>query len=620
MAIPTAKKIVPAVPLVPIGTKKHLAPRDATPPSQEKCDELSPSIEQSVEPSPSPEKSVGLSPSSETSVHLITAPDDYVEPQSSSEKHVECQPSVEKPLKLLPSPKGSARLSPPLTSSLHGGAPAFKPGRSQHQVTLMVDANDFIPGQMNHGITPPFDLIKLSDEAEKNTECTDFDVAEKIAAKNCDIVTSIKAIVDGIHYTSDNQTFTLTCDTGVLHKSSQASIGVVAKVVARKKFPNNIQLNVLTGPRLQAIDKVVTWFRDTLGTLLAVVQDVQVSIIRCGEFISGRYLVPDIDFDNFYPIRDFIYKFVQVLPKDCKITWGGSHFHNLGLRKHYHSKAHPAVLEALADQDDKGVLAYSEAIKGDTLKKIASEFVAMKGMKLDAEYTYQQAGPSSCRYSYDHARRSYSQGSSSYSMVTNPYECGHGNGAYEPAVPFEPFHIQFAEIEYVEAGHHGGANLGYVPSYPTSCELQGVPPQQYSMPQFENTGHADYNTLIYATMLPHEEPKAARPPKKGGNRNHSGKEPNHGTQPKGSKSGGKNTSPRKGKGKAKQARGQNRAWMPLGAYPDAVWPTYAESMGFSSGFAYPDNGMGFLGRNWAPAMVGAAWGGNFLPEAQPMNW
>jgi hypothetical protein len=158
----------------------------------------------------------------------------------------------------------------------------------------------------------------------------------------------------------------------------------VDKFVMSKGHAHVIQLNILTGPRLPAICKVVDWFCESLGPYRAMIHHIQVVIVRCGEYMGGSWTVPELDLEHFDPLIHFISGFLQVVPHYAQITWGGSDHHCFNLRKQYFRKALPAAQSAF-ETEEQGIKEFSEAIDGRVLKSIAKHHAQLQGQKLEAQ-------------------------------------------------------------------------------------------------------------------------------------------------------------------------------------------------------------------------------------------
>lgn len=270
--------------------------------------------------------------------------------------------------------KSASSLHSPTKSAskaLNPDAPTFNPSPPKQSATLRPAANDFIPSRTH---SPFEDVAEVSEKMDDmKVTGTDEIMSVDSFSPSFDDFTDLGhgLIEEGVDFAVEDQVVIFTCDTKAIPESSLAN-ALVTKLVASQTYLHSVQLNILAGPRLPSIHKVIQWFTDVLGPNISMIQRVQVVIIRCGECIGDKWTLTEIDLEQFHPLTDFITKLLKALPEDTRITWGSSVHHALKLRKKFHSMASSLALGAFKGHDDKGVHAYSQAIDSKIMKRIAA--------------------------------------------------------------------------------------------------------------------------------------------------------------------------------------------------------------------------------------------------------
>jgi len=277
------------------------------------------------------------------------------------------------------SPTGSVNLNP--------DAMTFAPGQSITK-NLSVNALDFVPKFTS---LSPFNDIKEG-IADKDG-ALDFAMLESTTAK--DLTNPFtQAFDEKVHFVSESGTFVLICNTQDVSQSP-LSCDVLAKLVAANDLPHKVQLIIFAGPRLQHIHNATRWFVETMGSSMRMVHRVQVVIVRCGEYMNGKWVIPQLDFEKFEPLHHFVAELIQVLPKHVDIIWGASEELTLALRKHYLSVAVSTYQNATEKDSDEGVTRYSDSISNAVLKRIASQYLHLQGKKT---YPTFDSNPSTATY------------------------------------------------------------------------------------------------------------------------------------------------------------------------------------------------------------------------------
>ncbi|KAF2659173.1 hypothetical protein K491DRAFT_216757 [Lophiostoma macrostomum CBS 122681] len=286
--------------------------------------------------------------------------------------------SASKTSSTVPSPTQST------SSSLNPDAPTFKPQLAQKSSGLRATAQEFVPGRAS----VPLDDFTTS--VDKKLTAMNLNVADtKVTSLNgnADVVDAnydnCKDSVSFVAIGSSANAIILNCTTKDMPKSTKVN-DAVDKFVISKGHPHVVQLNILTGPRLPAISSVVEWFCESLGPYRAMIHHIQVVIIRCGEYISNNWTVPELDLENFDPLTHFVTGILQVVPHYAQITWGGSEYHCLNLRTQYFRKALPAAKSAF-ETEEHGIKEFSEAIDGKIMGSIAKRHAQVQGQKLEAQ-------------------------------------------------------------------------------------------------------------------------------------------------------------------------------------------------------------------------------------------
>lgn len=270
------------------------------------------------------------------------------------------------------------------SSSLNPDAPAFEPSPPKQQLsTLRPVANMSVPTRTSSSFE---DIEELAAKKMKELEVVDFEEVESFDSQPKDIIDVSDSRYDtavdenGVRISGDN-VLIFNIDTKSLPESSKSRT-IIATLAAERGSPRSIQINILTGPRLPAIHKVYEWLSEAMGQYMTTVERVQITIVRSGEYISSKWMVPELNLEHFNPLINFVIEVLQILPPKARITWGASQSHGLILREQFLSIANSAVRAAFQDEDDKGLRTHSQVIDGEALNKIAQPYVQLQGKKL----------------------------------------------------------------------------------------------------------------------------------------------------------------------------------------------------------------------------------------------
>jgi hypothetical protein len=317
------------------------------------------------------------------------------------------------------SPTGSVNLNP--------DAMTFAPGQSIAK-NLSVNALDFVP---KFASLSPFNDIKEG-IADKD-DALDFAMLESATAKDFTNPFT-QAFDENVHFVSESGTFVLICNTQDVSQSP-LSCDVLAKLVAANDLPHKVQLIIFAGPRLQHIHNAARWFVETMGSSMRTVHRVQAVIVRRGEYMSGKWVIPQLDFEKFEPLHHFVAELIQVLPKHVDIIWGASEELALALRKHYLSVAVPNYQNAIEKDSDEGVTRYSESISNAALKSIASQYLHLQGKKT---YPMFDSNPSTATYVNTPLLNLDRSGAFSSASILNPDASPFSPGSSQEAKLFTP--------------------------------------------------------------------------------------------------------------------------------------------------------------------------------------
>jgi hypothetical protein len=306
--------------------------------------------------------------------------------------------------------------TPPKTSASTGSVnhnPAvltFAPEQFKHAKELSVKASDFVPQSATRS---SFDAVTKA-TADKY-DALNFAQLESPTAKDLNDP-SHQAFGEDIQFVQESGAFVLTCNTQLLPQSSLSFDGL-SKLVATHNLPHKVQLIVFTGPRFQHIHNAARWFVESMGSYMRTVHIVQIVIVRCGEYMSGEWVIPDIDLEKFEPLRNFVAELIQVLPKHTNFIWGSSEKLALALRKHYFSKAPPSHQNTVKKDSDEVVSCYSESIRSITLRSIGSQYLRLQGNKT---YPMFDSNPSTATYVNTPSLILDRSGASSSASILNP--------------------------------------------------------------------------------------------------------------------------------------------------------------------------------------------------------
>lgn len=189
-------------------------------------------------------------------------------------------------------------------------------------------------------------------------------------------------------YGLEDNLFGITCNTRVFSSPENGIQDAVAvtNLLADENWPRRIQLTILTGARLQQIGNVADWFYNVFGKGLFRLQHVRLCILRSGEIVSDKvighhFTIPEIDFENFKPLKDFFSSFLEYIPVHCDVSFEDPD-NEMGLREQFLAMASGSHRAALDISDDKGVMTYSELLNGAMLCRIATQFTDRVGMKV----------------------------------------------------------------------------------------------------------------------------------------------------------------------------------------------------------------------------------------------
>jgi hypothetical protein len=312
--------------------------------------------------------------------------------------------------------------------NLNLDAITFAPGLSKHAKKLSVSASDFVP---KYASLSTFDKIKES-IADKNDELN-FTILESPTVKDL-TDPSNQVFGEEVHFVSESGTFVLICNTQNL-SPSPLSFDVLAKLVAAKDLPHKVQLIIFTGPRLQHIHNTARWFVETMGSSMRTVHRVQIVIVRCGEYMSDKWVIPQLDFEKFEPLHHFVAELIQILPKYVDMIWGASEELALALRKYYLSVAVPGHQNSLKKESDEGVTRYSESISSAMLKSIGSQYLHLQGKKT---YPTFDSNPSTATYVNTPSLILDRSGTSSSASILNPNASPFSPGINPEAKSFTP--------------------------------------------------------------------------------------------------------------------------------------------------------------------------------------
>ncbi|KAF2708768.1 hypothetical protein K504DRAFT_288689 [Pleomassaria siparia CBS 279.74] len=356
------------------------------------------------------------------------------------------------------------------TFPLNPDAPTFKLDHSEDN-SLRAAAHIFVPEKTIPSFSNRSPFQDITNASTTKMEPLDFDKIESFKTEDLTDATS-QSFAQGVQYVSESDTFVFTYNTHDLQKSA-VNHDLVARLASTNKLPHKVQLNILTGPRLQQVHKVAHCFAEAMGTLMCTVRQVQIAIVRCGENISNKWIIPTIELEGFPPLHNFVAELLQVLPRHANIIWGASDILACALRKYYLAIAVPAHQNAIEKEEHHDMDSYSECISSATLKNIGARFLHIQGKKLHPAWDSQ---PSTTSYTFVNppALTTHRSGVTSRALSLNQNAEAFRSA---PTVPFElnpsvkPF---IAENPYVY-DHGTPFYLPTVP-YPVALHRAMLPP------------------------------------------------------------------------------------------------------------------------------------------------
>jgi hypothetical protein len=272
--------------------------------------------------------------------------------------------------------------------NLNPDALTFAPGQSRYSKELSVNTSDFV---LRSATPSSFDAI--TDATADKYDALNFAQLESPTVKDL-TDPSHQAFGEDVQFVPESGAFVLTCNTQFLPQSS-LSFDILSKLVATHNLPHKVQLIVFTGPRFQHIHNVARWFVESMGSYVRTVHNIQIAILRCGEYMSGEWVIPAMDLEKFEPLRNFVAELIQVLPKHADFIWGSSEKLTLALLQHYLLKALPSHQNAVNKDSVESVFCYSESVRSVTLRSIGSEYLRLQGKKT---YPMFDSSPSTATY------------------------------------------------------------------------------------------------------------------------------------------------------------------------------------------------------------------------------
>jgi len=281
--------------------------------------------------------------------------------------------------------QGTSQASSPV-GTLNPGAATFEPNQSSSDESLRAIATIVVPplpgkAEYRSEMRSPFrDITDMIAGMTVEEDVIGFGETES-PITTTDVVDPVHQIVDqNIYFASDANALVINCYTHDIPNPAH-SRKIISNLIGVGNLPQTVQLNVYTGPRFQQVRKVVQWFTQSIGQYMRIVWKVQINILRCGEYLSGEWVIPTINLLQFQPLLNFVAELLQGLPKDTEVIWGASDKLSLVLREHYLARAVPAEQAAFEQDTDKGFKRYSEIISHATLQTIASRFKQLQGKK-----------------------------------------------------------------------------------------------------------------------------------------------------------------------------------------------------------------------------------------------